>query len=119
MSNILLNISDLNASNTMVALVGISIVFIALTILYLVFRTIPKILDLQARIRMRQKGGSNKSNVTSVEISSEVNAAIASALYLYLGEIHDEENAIMTIKKVSKTYSPWSSKLYQMRWPLR
>jgi lipopolysaccharide export LptBFGC system permease protein LptF len=42
-------------------------------------------------------------------------AAVAMALYLYFNETHDEESDIITVKRVSKTYSPWSSKLYSMR----
>ena len=35
------------------------------------------------------------------------------ALHLYYDEdVHDIEKAIVTIKKVEKRYSPWSSKIY-------
>ncbi len=115
----LLNISDLNTENAIVALVGIAIVFLALTILYLSFSAIPKIMDWYHLIKMKKKNGPEELKMPDAKLSSEVNAAIGAALYLYFGEIHDEENTIMTIKKVSKTYSPWSSKLYSMRWPLR
>jgi glutaconyl-CoA/methylmalonyl-CoA decarboxylase subunit delta len=49
------------------------------------------------------------------EIPGEVTAAIAVALYLYKNETHDIESGVITIKRVSKIYSPWSSKLYHMR----
>ena len=29
-------------------------------------------------------------------------------------ELHDEETAILTIKKVGKSYSPWNSKIYNV-----
>jgi len=45
-------------------------------------------------------------------MTGEENAAIAAALYLFFSELHDEEKYVMTIRKVSKTYSPWSSKIY-------
>ncbi len=45
----------------------------------------------------------------------EVSAAIAMALFLHFGEMHDVESGVVTIKRVSKIYSPWSSKLYHMR----
>ena len=48
-------------------------------------------------------------------LSGEVNAAIAMALYLYSGEIHDQENPVLTMVRVSRTYSPWSSKIYGLR----
>ena len=39
-------------------------------------------------------------------------AAICTALGLYFGELHDKERYTLTIKRVSRNYSPWSSKLY-------
>jgi hypothetical protein len=41
-----------------------------------------------------------------------VYAAIAAAIYLYGEELHDVENTVLTINKVSRTYSPWSSKIH-------
>ena len=52
-------------------------------------------------------------------MTGEVNAAIATALYMYFNELHDDESNIITIKKVSKFYSPWSSKIYGLRNQLR
>lgn len=49
------------------------------------------------------------------ENERNVNAAIAMALYLHFNEMHDEESNVITIQRVSKTYSPWSSKIYNMR----
>jgi hypothetical protein len=46
------------------------------------------------------------------DINGEVAAAISTALHLYKNEYHDFESTVLTINKVSKTYSPWSSKLY-------
>lgn len=45
----------------------------------------------------------------------ELSAAVAMALYLHFGEMHDVESGVVTIKRISKLYSPWSSKLYHMR----
>jgi glutaconyl-CoA/methylmalonyl-CoA decarboxylase subunit delta len=42
----------------------------------------------------------------------EVMAVIAAALYLHSKETHDNENLKLTIKKSSRPYSPWSSKIY-------
>lgn len=50
--------------------------------------------------------------------ADELNAAIATALYLYRQEVHDYENYVLTIKRIEKRYSPWSSKIYSLRkWP--
>ncbi len=48
-------------------------------------------------------------------LSGEVYAAIAMALHLYSNEQHDLENPVITMIRTSKTYSPWSSKIYSLR----
>jgi hypothetical protein len=45
----------------------------------------------------------------------ETVAAIGLGIELYLADIHDYEKTIMTIKKVVRPYSPWSSKIYGLR----
>jgi len=52
--------------------------------------------------------------VDDLNITGEETAAIAMALHLFL-EVHDEESGVLTINKVSKPYSPWSSKIYAVR----
>ena len=46
--------------------------------------------------------------------SGEEIAAIVMALHEHLNA-HDQENTILTINKVKKAYSPWSSKIYGLR----
>ena len=46
------------------------------------------------------------------DIESEIHAAIAAAIHLYNEELHDEENTVLTINRISRTYSPWSSKIH-------
>ena len=48
-------------------------------------------------------------------LSGEVTAAIVMAMYLYSSEIHDQEDPVITMIRVSRTYSPWSSKIYGLR----
>jgi hypothetical protein len=48
-------------------------------------------------------------------ISEEITTAIATAIFLYKQEVHDYENTILTIKRIDRTYSPWSSKIYGLR----
>lgn len=50
-----------------------------------------------------------------VEVNEEEAAAIAMALYLYKMELHDKESFRITMQKVSRIYSPWSSKIYTLR----
>jgi hypothetical protein len=38
--------------------------------------------------------------------------AIAMALHLFYDEVHDDESNVITIKRIERRYSPWSSKIY-------
>ena len=52
------------------------------------------------------------------ESNEDINAIIAAAIYLYRQEAHDFQNYSLTIKRIDKIYSPWSSKIYGLRkWP--
>jgi Na+-transporting methylmalonyl-CoA/oxaloacetate decarboxylase gamma subunit len=96
--------------------VGIGIVFLSLLLVYLFFRyVLTFILNFRLRSFARKTGIEPSEAVTARTLmSGEVNAAIATAIYMYYNEFHDEESGIITIKRVSKNYSPWSSKLYNM-----
>ncbi len=109
------NFEVIDRSSLAIVFTGIFIVFISLLFIYLFFRyVLPVFLRLIAKkkaIKLGQPGHNGDIH----EIPGDVNAAIAMALYLYLNEIHDKESDVITIKRVSRTYSPWSSKLYNMR----
>ena len=62
----------------------------------------------------------DKRIVTSTEtIPGEVFAAIAAALYEVTENAHDNESNILTINRTANAYSPWSSKIYGLREPLK
>ncbi|MEG1934724.1 MAG: OadG family protein, partial [Rikenellaceae bacterium] len=46
------------------------------------------------------------------EVNGEVIAAIAMALKQYENDLHDIESEVVTINRVARAYSPWSSKIY-------
>ena len=94
--------------------IGYVVVFLALLFLYIVFSNLTKLLNLNLK-RVRKREGKIEEVKADLSISGEVNAAIAMAIHLYFAEIHDNENTVLTINKVSRTYSPWSSKIYGLR----
>ena len=100
-----------------VVVVGIGIVFLSLLIVYWFFRyVLTFILNFKLKSFARKKGLDPAEVQTAKTIQSgEVNAAIAMAIYSYFNELHDVESGVMTIKRVSRHYSPWSSKLYNMK----
>lgn len=105
--------SNISLETLVIAIAGYLIVFTALVLLFGLFKLVPAIISLRIRKREIKSGKSPSKDLE--HLSGEETAAIAMALHLYMDELHDEESRVLTIKKVSKTYSPWSSKIYAVR----
>lgn len=118
-----------------IMLIGYLIVFLVLASFYLVFQNLKRILDIgfktvdylkkgrkslveAAEKTMAQNGvkqTSTEEKAAKVVLSGETNAAISAAIYMYIQDnMHDDESTILTIEKVSRRYSPWSSKIYSV-----
>ncbi|MBC34872.1 MAG: hypothetical protein CL663_02340 [Bacteroidetes bacterium] len=97
-----------------ITLVGYSIVFSALVTLFFVFNSLSKVLNTKIRNRLRKEGKHEIADLPNIDVTGEETAAVAMALYL-MTDVHDEESGVITIKRDSKTYSPWSSKIYGLR----
>ena len=104
-----------------VTIVGFSIVFFALTLLVVVFLRLPKIVNINLKRMFRKKSQEKIDEKIEHDyiVEGNVTAAISLALHLFFDEMHDEESNIVTIKKIKKAYSPWSSKIYSVtqNWP--
>jgi hypothetical protein len=105
---------DIGLESLVIAISGYLIVFTALVLLFLLFNTVPRLLSSKG-LKWGKKEKEGPSGVRSKGISGEETAAIAMALHLYLDELHDQESGVLTIKRISKAYSPWSSKIYAVR----
>ncbi len=116
-------------SGMAMAITAMSVVFLALAVLFLIFKYVGKFLSA------RQQKGGKKEAIESKDMAEdtqhgkagqeakksqpatagEVYAAIAVALNLYEAEMLEKESSILTINRVAKAYSPWSSKIYGLR----
>lgn len=96
-------------------LIGYIVVFAALIMLSVIFSNLAKVLQINVKRALRKEGKTEEEITKDINISGEVNAAIAMALHLYYEEVHDQEAAVLTINRISRTYSPWSSKIYGLR----
>ena len=81
---------------------AMAVVFLGLLILFLVFKQIGNV-AISASKRNAQKA------------AGEGTAIAANALYEMSDDNHDIENTVLTIRKVQRSYSPWSSKIYTLR----
>lgn len=98
----------------LISIVGYSVTLLTLALLYYAFRVLPKLLHSHLRARLR-KMGQHILPHEELTIPGDEVAAIALALHLHFGKLHDNEPTKLTIRRIPKLYSPWSSKLFGMR----
>lgn len=106
------DLSLINQYTLVIAITGYCIVLIALALMAYFFTRLHTLQDFLTKRRLVVHATAGAEENPKVVMTGEENAAIAAALYLFFSELHDEEKYVMTIRKVSKTYSPWSSKIY-------
>ena len=98
-----------------IAMTGYVIVFLALVLLYFVFYYLSKLIVQNTKRKLARSGKLHHiKEDNDIHINGEVTAAIGMAIYL-IRDLHDSESDILTIKKISKDYSPWNSRIYGMR----
>ena len=98
-------------------IMAMCIVFTALLVLCLCFYGIGQIGKYFSRVRKAEAQGLDLDPTQLVDIqhdSGEEIAAIVMALHEHLNA-HDTESTVLTINKVKRAYSPWSSKIYSLR----
>jgi|APEBP8051072266_1049373.scaffolds.fasta_scaffold21136_2 sodium pump decarboxylase gamma subunit len=101
-------------NSLVLSLVGMGVVFTSLFLLFVSFAFLSKMIKKRAQLK-QQKANPAKAAELDKEVSIEIAAAIAMAISVHLGGSHDTENAILTIQRASRNYSPWSSKIYNLR----
>ncbi|MFZ1731052.1 MAG: OadG family protein [Bacteroidota bacterium] len=100
-----------------VTIVGICVVFAALAIMSATIHYISVVVQHSTARRKTGTIPSQSAEAQKQKLSGEVIAAIAMALDRSLNQYHDNEETVLTIKRVSRPYSPWSSKLHGMTRP--
>lgn len=95
------------------SVIAMSIVFLVLLLVFLMFK------QFSYSVSRSEKAKSKKTEIENeMAVSEEMAAAIGLALHFYAKDMAEYENMVLTINKVSKTYSPWNSKLYGIsKWP--
>ncbi len=97
-------------------IIAVAVVFASLALIYIFFHNFSKQFNrFSERKKLIKEGKEEEALQIELSHSGELNAAIALALHLYHSQIHDVESFKITINKVSRTYSPWSSKIYGLR----
>lgn len=99
-------------TGVVMSLTAIGVVLSVLAALFLIFWGLGQLFRRLAAPRVAK---ATVAAEPAVEVSGDVYAAIAVALYRYSRDLHDVENTVLTINRAAKVYSPWSSKIYGLR----
>ena len=101
------------------SITAMSVVFFGLILLYICFRGIGKLaIMLRRRNAMEAKDIKCEEEAKEKKLGEapgEVIAAISLAMHEMQNDVHDVEDTVLTITRVKRTYSPWSSKIYTLR----
>lgn len=101
-----------------ITIIAMCIVLAALIILSLLFLGFGKVTTAIHSRKKREAHGVTDDTAEDhhdESDSGEVIAAISMALAEHMGQGHDMEDTILTIRRMRKAYSPWNSKIYNLR----
>ncbi len=93
-----------------VALISICLVFFVLVLLVFIM----KLFGFVFTRRAAAAAPAGAPAVVQGQLHEEEIAAIATALKLYRGALHDRESEVLTIMNIKRAYSPWNSKIHSL-----
>ncbi len=102
-------------SGLVLTVTAITIVAIALTLLYFIFKYMGKFhirVTKKREMRVIAAKTGTAMPVRQEVMTREELVVIAAAIYKYSEDLHDIEDTVLTINRVARVYSPWSSKIY-------
>ena len=100
-----------------ITIIAMCIVIGALLVLSILFMIFGKVSEsILTSKKKKAKEAADHSPDDSHDLApGEVIAAIAAALSQHFAGGHDVEDTILTIRRMQKAYSPWNSKIYNLR----
>ncbi len=98
------------------SIVAMCVVFLVLISIWLIMMLFSAIIRKFTEKKSDQPAAAKEPSMGAIASGAdgEVYAAIAAAIYCYEQDLHDEEDTVITIQKVERTWTPWSAKFYNM-----
>lgn len=112
------NVKENDSWGGAITIIAMCIVIGALIILSLLFMGFGKISETLMSKKKLAAHGKTADEVDDDHEhvdSGEVIAAISAALAEHFNDRHDIERTILTIRRLRRSYSPWNSKIYNIR----
>ena len=98
-----------------ITLIGFSLVFVLLVLLIYVLKGFALAFTTKKKEKPAAATAAPAKEHEEEHMVSEAKvAAIAIALNLYRGAMHDQESEVITIQAIKRAYSPWNSKIHSL-----
>ena len=97
--------------------IGFALVFLVLVLLIFIMKGMGVAFTRQKKAEKAAKAAAAGIAVADEDhheaiSDEEIAAAIITALKLYKSNLHDQESEMLTIHRITRAYSPWSSKIH-------
>ena len=96
----------------LMALIGFVLVFVVLVLLIYIMKAMGWAFTRQKKAAKVATKGAAAAEEHEAITDQEIAAAIITALKLYKSNLHDQESEMITIHRIARAYSPWSSKIH-------
>ena len=96
----------------LLALLGFVVVFTVLVLLIFIMKAMGWVFTRQKKAAKIATKGVAAADEHEAITDQEIAAAIITALKLYKSNLHDQESEMITIHRIARAYSPWSSKIH-------
>lgn len=100
---------------TIMAMCIVLFALVVLSILFLIFGKASSSMQSKKKLEAHGLSKDDADNTHDELDSGEVIAAIGLALAQHFDSTHDIEDTVLTIRRMKRAYSPWNSKIYNMR----
>ena len=95
----------------LMALFGFLMVFTVLVLLIFVMKGMGWFYTREHKAKVAASAATPHAHDHAIS-DQELAAAIITALKLYKSNLHDQESEMLTIHRITRAYSPWSSKIH-------
>ena len=92
--------------------IGFALVFLTLVLLIFIMKGMGWVFTRQKKAAKVAAGVAVADDEHEAITDQEIAAAIITALKLYKSNLHDQESEMLTIHRITRAYSPWSSKIH-------
>ena len=100
------------AEMLLMAGIGFALVFLVLVLLIFIMKGMGWVFTRQKKAAKVAAGVAVADDDHEAITDQEIAAAIITALKLYKSNLHDQESEMITIHRIARAYSPWSSKIH-------